>query len=265
VGYTITEWSDGSLVEAGQTYSATVAASVSASDYIYGTASSSVSAEPFGLPGTPTISSVQVTTTSATVTWSAASPRGSAITGYVAQAVGTGLSCAWSTGDLSCVINGLESDTNYTFNVIAINAVGDGLPSESVTTRTNRVSVASQSPTATNVVSATSTTSSSTTLSPVQSPSNTLVFSTSTVVQAGKTQGSLTTATTGEAEIVASGTTAGEDNTEEESSDQLPTEQVVETGISLEITDELLLLLVCCIALVVIAFAVRMLSNVKQK
>jgi titin len=265
VGYTITEWSDGSLVEAGQTYSATVAASVSASDYIYGTASSSVSAEPFGLPGAPTISSVQVTTTSATVTWSAASPRGSTITSYIAQAVGAGLSCAWSTGDLSCVINGLESDTNYTFNVIAINAVGDGLPSESVTTRTNRVSVASQSPTATNVVSATSTTSSSTTLSPVQSPSNTLVFSTSTVVQAGKTQGSAITATTGELEIVASGTTAGEDNTEEESSDQLPTEQVAETGISLEITDELLLLLVCCIALVVIAFAVRMLSNVKQK
>jgi hypothetical protein len=266
VGYTITEWSDGSLVEAGQTYSATVAASVSASDYIYGTASSSISAEPFGLPGAPTISSVQVTTTSATVTWSAASPRGSAITSYVAQAVGTGLSCAWSTGALSCVINGLESDTNYTFNVVATNSVGDGLPSESVTTRTNRVSVASQSPTATNVVSATSTSSStSTTLPTVQSPSNTLVSSTSTAVQAGKTQGSVTTATTGELEIVASGTTAGEENTEEESSDQLPTEQGAEAGLSLEITDELLLFLLCCIALVVIAFAVRMLSNVKQK
>jgi titin len=266
VGYTITEWSDGSLVEAGQTYSATVAASVSASDYIYGTASSSISAEPFGLPGAPTISSVQVTTTSATVTWSAASPRGSAITSYVAQAVGTGLSCAWSTGALSCVINGLESDTNYTFNVVATNSVGDGLPSESVTTRTNRVSVASQSPTATNVVSATSTSSSaSTTLPTVQSPSNTLVSSTSTAVQAGKTPGSVTTATTGELEIVASGTTAGEENTEEESSDQLPTEQGAEAGLSLEITDELLLFLLCCIALVVIAFAVRMLSNVKQK
>ena len=265
VGYTITEWSDGSLVEAGQTYSATVAASVSASDYIYGTASSSISAEPFGLPGAPTISSVQVTTTSATVTWSAASPRGSAITSYVAQAVGTGLSCAWSTGDLSCAINGLESDTNYTFNVIATNSIGDGLPSESVTTRTNRVSVASQSPTATNVVSATSTSSSSTTLSPSQSPSNTLVSSTSTVVQAGKTQNSVTTATTGELEIVASGTTAGEDKTEEESSDQLPTEQEADAGISLEFTGELLLLLLVSAVFVAIAFATRMFSQQRQK
>jgi len=253
------------LVEAGQTYSATVAASVSASDYIYGTASSSVSAEPFGLPGAPTIPSVQVTTTSATVTWSAASPRGSAITSYVAQAVGTGLSCAWSTGDLNCVINGLESDTNYTFNVIATNAVGDGLPSESVTARTNRVSVASQSPTATNVVSATSTTSSSTALSPVQSPSNTHVYSTTTVVQAGKTQGSAITATTGESEIVASRTTAGDDNTEDISSDQLPTEQVAETGISLEFTDELLFLLLASAVSVAIAFATGMISKQRQK
>jgi len=266
VGYTITEWSDGSLVEAGQTYSATVAASVSTSDYIYGTASSSVSAEPFGLPGAPAISSVQVTTTSATVTWSAASPRGSTITSYVAQAVGTGLSCTWSTGDLSCAINGLESDTNYTFNVIATNSIGDGLPSESVTTRTNRVSVASQSPTATNVVSATSTSSStSTTLSPSQSPSNTLVSSTSTVVQAGKTQNSVTTATTGELEIVASGTTAGEDKTEEESSDQLPTEQEADAGISLEFTGELLLLLLVSAVFVAIAFATRMFSQQRQK
>jgi titin len=265
VGYTVTEWSDGSLVEAGQTYSVTVVASVSASDYIYGSASAAVSAEPFGLPGASVISSVQVTTTSATVTWSAADPRGSTITRYVAQAVGTGLLCIWSTGALSCVINGLESDTNYTFNVIASNAVGDGLPSESETARTSRVPVASQSPTTTNVVSATSTTSSSTTLSSVQAPSNLLVSSTSTTVQAEKTPGSTTSGTTSELEIVASGTTTGENNAEEDSSDQLPTEQVADTGISLEITDELLLILLCCIALVAIAFAVRMLSNVKQK
>jgi hypothetical protein len=265
VGYTITEWSDGSLVEAGESYSVTVAASVSASDYIYGTVSAAVTAEPFGLPGAPVISSVQVTTTSATVTWSAAEPRGSTITSYVAQAVGTGLSCTWSTGALSCVINGLESDTNYTFNVIASNAVGEGLPSESETARTSRVSVASQSPTATNVVSATSTTSTSTTLSSVQAPSNLLISSTSTTVQAGRTPGSTTSGRTSEIEIVASGTTTGENNAEEDSSDQLPTEQVADTGISLEITDELLLILLCCIALVAIAFAVRMLSNVKQK
>ena len=158
------------------------------------------------------------------------------------------------------------SDTNYTFNVVATNSVGDGLPSESVTTRTNRVSVASQSPTATNVVSATSTSSStSTTLSPSQSPSNTLVSSTSTVVQAGKTQNSVTTATTGELEIVASGTTAGEDKTEEESSDQLPTEQEADAGISLEFTGELLLLLLVSAVFVAIAFATRMFSQQRQK
>jgi hypothetical protein len=107
------------------------------------------------------------------------------------------------------------------------------------------------------LVSSTSTT--------VQAPSNLLVSSTSTTVQAEKTPGSTTSGTTSELEIVASGTTTGENNAEEDSSDQLPTEQVADTGISLEITDELLLILLCCIALVAIAFAVRMLSNVKQK
>ncbi|MEY2779371.1 MAG: hypothetical protein RL623_551, partial [Actinomycetota bacterium] len=155
--------------------------------------------------------------------------------------------------------------TNYTFNVIATNSIGDGLPSESVTAQTSRTSVASQSPAATNVVSATSTTSSSTTLSSVQSPSNPLISSTSTIVQAGKTQGSTTSGTATELEIVASGTTTGEDNAEGGSSDQLPTEQVADAGISLEITDELLLILLCCITLVVIALGIRMLSNVKQK
>ena len=266
VGYTITEFADGSLVEAGQTYSATVAASYSASDYIYGVASTAVSVEPFGLPGAPAISGVQVTATSATVSWTAASPRGSVITRYVVQAVGAGRSCTWSSGALSCLIDGLDSDTSYTFNVTATNAIGDGLPSTSETARTNRVSVASQSPAATNVVSATSTTlSSSTTLSPSQSPSNTLVSSTSTVVQAGKTQNSVTTATTGELEIVASGTTAGEDNNEEESSDQLPTEQEADAGISLEFTDELLLLLLVSAVFVAIAFATRMFSQQRQK
>jgi hypothetical protein len=99
----------------------------------------------------------------------------------------------------------------------------------------------------------------------VQAPSNLLVSSTSTTVQAEKTPGSTTSGTTSELEIVASGTTTVENNAEEDSSDQLPTEQVADTGISLEITDELLLILLCCIALVAIAFAVRMLSNVKQK
>jgi len=85
------------------------------------------------------------------------------------------------------------------------------------------------------------------------------------VVQAGKTQNSVTTATTGELEIVASGTTAGEDKTEEESSDQLPTEQEADAGISLEFTGELLLLLLVSAVFVAIAFATRMFSQQRQK
>ena len=85
------------------------------------------------------------------------------------------------------------------------------------------------------------------------------------MVQEGKTQISVTTATTGELEIVASGTTAGEDNAEEESSDQLPTEQEADAGISLEFTDELLLLLLVGAVFAAIAIATRMFSQQRQK
>ena len=226
-----------------------------------------MSVETFGLPGAPTISGIQVTTTSATVSWIAASPRGSMITSYVAQAVGTGLSCIWSTGALSCLINGLESDTNYTFNVIASNAVGDGLPSESETARTSRVSVASQSPAATNVVSATSTSTStsSTALSPVQSPTSTLAASMSTVTPSQRNRIPETTSTE-DAEIIASGTsTTNEEELDEANSDQVLSERRADSGISLELNDEFLLLFLSCLAIVAVGLIIRKSFLQKEK
>ena len=85
------------------------------------------------------------------------------------------------------------------------------------------------------------------------------------MVQTGKTQGSVTTAITREIEIVASGTTAGEENTEEESSDHLTTEQGAETGISLVFTDELTYLLLASAVFVAIALATGMFSRQRQK
>ena len=267
VGYSITEFADGSLVEAGYTYSATVAASFSASDFVYGVASSAESVEPFGLPGAPTISGIQVTTTSATVSWTAASPRGSTITSYVAQAVGTGLSCVWSTGVLACEIDGLESDTSYTFNVTATNAIGDGLPSASEIVRTSRVSVTSQSPAATNVVSATSTSTStsSTALSPVQSPTSTLAASMSTVTQSQRNRIPETTSADDE-EIIASGTsTTNEEETDEVNSDQVLSEQRTDAGISIELKDEFLLLFLSCLAIIAVGLIIRKSFLSKEK
>jgi len=277
VGYTISEWADGSVVEAGETYLMNISASISSSDYIYGRASTDVSVEPFGLPGAPSITGIQVTTSSATVSWSAASPRGSSISYYVAQAIGTGLSCTWTSGALSCLIDGLDSDTNYTFNVIATNAIGDGLPSDSVSARTNRVSVASQSPATTNVVSATSTTLSSVTTSTVQSPPSSLISPTTSTTLSSVTASSVQSPSSSLISPTTSGSRSrnetnseassnnGEESSDNENSDQLSTEQTSESGISIEFTIELVFLLLASAVFVAITLALGMFSKQRKK
>lgn len=129
-GIVVTGWDDGSSLVAGGTYSLTLAATYSASDYIYGLASDSVTVTPYGLPGAPAISDITTTTSSATITWTAAAPFGSAITNYTVQA-STGDMCA-PTATLSCTMSGLIGNASYSFTVYATNAAGDGPSSAAV-------------------------------------------------------------------------------------------------------------------------------------
>jgi hypothetical protein len=63
--------------------------------------------------------------------WTApASDGGSPISGYTATAMPGGATC--STANLGCTISGLANGTAYSFSVVAINAVGPSLPSNSV-------------------------------------------------------------------------------------------------------------------------------------
>jgi LPXTG-motif cell wall-anchored protein len=67
-----------------------------------------------------------------TVSWNAPdSDGGSAITGYTVT--GTPAAPCTTTGATSCVITGLTNETQYTFTVVATNAIGDGPASTSVT------------------------------------------------------------------------------------------------------------------------------------
>jgi hypothetical protein len=67
---------------------------------------------------------------SATVSWTAPEFAGSMdITGYTVTADPGGATCT-TDGALSCVVDGLDNGTAYTFTVVATNDVGDSDPSE---------------------------------------------------------------------------------------------------------------------------------------
>jgi outer membrane protein OmpA-like peptidoglycan-associated protein len=82
------------------------------------------------IPDAPTGVSATASTTAATVSWTApASDGGSAITSYIVTSSG-GQTCTTPDGaTLSCVVTGLTNGTGYTFTVVAVNAVGNSLPS----------------------------------------------------------------------------------------------------------------------------------------
>lgn len=126
VGLTVTSWDDGTSVIADTTYSVTVQATVSASDYVFGVESSTVSVTPYGLPGAPTITGASTTASTATITWSAANPRGSAVTLYTVTAAPSGDTCTWSSGPLTCTLLNLTGDATYSVTVTATNAAGEG-------------------------------------------------------------------------------------------------------------------------------------------
>jgi hypothetical protein len=96
------------------------------------TASSAVVATPLGTPGKPTSVSATAGNTQATVTFTApASNGGSAITGYKAVSDPDYLDASCS-GAAACpiTITGLTNGTPYTFQVTAINALGEGALSD---------------------------------------------------------------------------------------------------------------------------------------
>ena len=77
-----------------------------------------------GAPGTPTVTSIQDRTV--VLSWSTPTNNGSPITGYtVTSPQGYSRECASTT----CTLDGLTNDVEYTFTVVAANAVGDSDPS----------------------------------------------------------------------------------------------------------------------------------------
>ena len=80
-----------------------------------------VAATPPTIPAS--ITATQVSQNNSTVTWTApASTGGAPITGYTVTASPGGATC--TTTQLSCEISGLSSGVDYTYSVIATNAIG---------------------------------------------------------------------------------------------------------------------------------------------
>ncbi len=128
----------------GDSYNFTVTATNTVGTGPVSSASNSVT--PATVPGAPTIGTATRGNQNAVVTWTApASNGGSMITAYTVTAADSttpangGETCAWTTGPLSCTVNGLTNGESYTFTVTATNAVGTGpasSPSNAVTPAT---------------------------------------------------------------------------------------------------------------------------------
>ncbi len=113
----------------GTAYAVTVVATNSIGDSgnsttAYGT--------PNVVPGTPTLSSVVPGNQSLTVTWTAPSNDGTAITGYTATAVDGLSTLTCTTVLLTCTISSLVNGTEYTVTLVASNAAGDSTASSSL-------------------------------------------------------------------------------------------------------------------------------------
>ena len=117
--------------------------------------SSSNTVTPMGTPGAPTglSATTSLVVTSATLSWTApSSDGGSPITGYLVSASGYGGQACTTSGATSCVVTGLVNGANYTFTVVATNAMGVGPASsasnEVTVGRWTTVSLGFKSPTA---------------------------------------------------------------------------------------------------------------------
>jgi hypothetical protein len=81
-----------------------------------------------GLPGAPAGATATPGDGQVTVSWTAPSDGGSAISGYTVS--GSGGSC--TTTNTTCTVTGLTNGTTYSFTVTATNAVGAGVSSTAV-------------------------------------------------------------------------------------------------------------------------------------
>ena len=107
----------------GTAYTFRVIATNIAGSSDYSTASSAIT--PYTVPGTPTGVSAVAGANSATISWTAPSSNGSAITGYTIRSVFGGFSATASGTATSATVTGLTALTSYTFTVVATNAAGN--------------------------------------------------------------------------------------------------------------------------------------------
>ena len=84
---------------------------------------------PANIPSAPTISTVTAGLSAATITVVSGGSGGSAITSYVVTAAPGGATCTVYAPADSCTIAPLTPGTSYYFTAVAINAVGQSLPS----------------------------------------------------------------------------------------------------------------------------------------
>jgi hypothetical protein len=107
---------------------------------------SGVISSAIGVPGAPTIGTATISTTTATVPFTAPSSNGgSAITSYTAVSSPSGITGTLSqAGSGSITVSGLSGGTSYTFTVFATNAFGNSpssAASNSVTASTPGVAI----------------------------------------------------------------------------------------------------------------------------
>ena len=149
------------------------------------------------VPNAPTAVSAVAGVNSASVSWTApAGDGGSAITGYTVTSSPGGLTCLpQSLVTLSCDVTGLTNGTDYTFTVVAINAIG----SSAASVASNSVSPTAPATTTTAPASTTTVPDSTTTL---PDSTTTLPDSTTTLPDSATTLPSVTTTAPAPAESV---------------------------------------------------------------
>ncbi len=135
-GYTVTSSPEGKTCTTTGAVSCTVTGLTNGQAYTFtATATNAIgtgpasgasnSVTPAGLPSAPTGSAATPGNHAALIAWTAADDNGAAVTGYAVTSSPGGLTCT-TTGELSCVVAGLDNGTPYTFTVIATNVVGPG-------------------------------------------------------------------------------------------------------------------------------------------
>jgi len=165
VGATITQFDDGTSPQRGVTYTISVQASVSTAfaERPYGRLSALSTVVPLGIPDAPTLSTVTVDGTTATLTWTAPSNTGGqSVTGYTVSSTPSGFGCI-TAGALTCVVTGLERGRTYAFSVVATNASGDSAASIALSVTSPTTTTTTATTTTVHVPPATTTSSTTTT------------------------------------------------------------------------------------------------------